>query len=275
MAGAVTLQPSSKTSTKSNRDQRASEAAALIIPANKVEKHIKLCLYARNKIGKTAFACSSGLRTLLIDCNEHGYDTVKDYPNVDVYPAARWEDIDPIYWYLRNGDHPYEVVVIDTITMLMAMGIKWVLKDNLERDMTADPLMPSRPTYLKNGQILKDAIFNFRNLPYHIVFCAQEKTSTNEDDEGNTTIETHPELSAAPRSVLLSATNLIGRMYVAEAVDKNGKKFMERRILFAPRPKYAAGGRFKALRAIERLKPDPYPNLGDMLKRIYPEVNSA
>lgn len=272
---AVTLAQSSKTTKTSNsREQRASDAAKRIVPASDIEKRLKMCLYARNKVGKTVFACSSGLKTLVIDCNERGYDSVLNLPNVDIFPAQRWEDIDPIYWYLRNGDHPYEVVVIDTITMMMAMGIKWVLKDNMDRDMTADPLMPSRPTYLKNGQILKDAIINFRNLPYHIIFCAQEKTSTNEDDEGNTTAETHPELSAAPRSVLLSATNLIGRMYVAEA-EQNGKKVMERRLLLAARPRYVAGGRFPQLRPIERLKPAPHQNLKDILDRIYPEVASA
>jgi hypothetical protein len=232
-----------------------------------------MVLYARNKIGKTQFACSSNLRTLIIDCNERGYDTVKDLPNVDVYEATRWEDVDPIYWHLRKGDHPYEVIVIDTITMLMSMGIKWVLKDDIDRDMSRDPLLPNRPVYLKNGEILKDAIIKFRNLPYHIIFCAQEKTSTEDDEEGNTMIETHPELSPAPRSVLLSATNLIGRMYVAE-VEKNGKKKMERRILLAARPRYAAGGRFPMLRPIERLKEPPHPNLQDILDRIYGGTNA-
>ena len=272
---AITLEPSTSTTTKTNRDQKATYAGTKIISAAKVHKRLKMCLYARNKVGKTVFACSSGLKTLVIDCNERGYDSVQAYGNVDIYEAARWEDIDPIYWYLRNGNHPYEVVVIDTVTMMMSMGIKWVLKDDLERDMSRDPMMPSRPTYLKNGEILKDAIIKFRNLPYHIIFCAQEKTSADEDDEGNTVIETHPELSPAPRSVLLSATNLVGRMYVAETTNKAGKKVMERRILLGARPKYVAGGRFPQLRAIERLKPEPYPNLGDFLTRIYGESKNA
>lgn len=265
---AVSLERSSRTPTKTSRDQSASEAADRIIPANKIPKHLKMVVYARNKVGKTQFACSSNMKTLVIDCNERGFDTVKDQDNVDIYPAARWDDIDPIYWHLRGGKHDYQVIVIDTITMLMSMGIKWVLHDDLERDMSRDPLLPTRPVYLKNGEILKDAIIKFRNLPYHIIFCAQEKTSTEDDEEGNTFMETHPELSPAPRSVLLSATNLIGRMYVSE-VEKNGKKKMERRILLAARPRYVAGGRFPQLRAIERLKDPPHPNLQDFLDRIY------
>lgn len=264
----VVLTESTTSQTKTTRDESAVKAAAKIRPVSEVEPHLKMCLYARNKVGKTVFACSSGLKTLIIDCNEKGQDSVRQQDNVDIYFVKVWEDLDPIYWHLRGGKHPYEVVCIDTITMLATVGMKWVLKDDLERDMSRDPMTPDRRSYLKLGEMLKDAIIKFRNLPYHIIFNAQEKTSTDDDEEGNTLIETHPELSPAPRSVLLSATNLIGRLYVAEAEIK-GKKVMERRMLLGSRPKYVAGGRFPQLRGIERLKPAPYPNLQNFLDRIY------
>jgi len=228
-----------------------------------------MCLYGRNKVGKTVFSCSSSLKTLIIDCNEKGYASVRKRPNVEVYEVTRWEDLDPIYWFLRGGKHDYQVIVIDTITMLMSIGIKWVLKDDFDRDMSRDPLTPDRRVYLKNGEIMKDAIIKFRNLPYHIIFNAQEKTTTDEDEEGNTLIETHPELSPAPRSVLLSATNIVGRIYVSE-VEIKGKKVMERRILLGSRPKYVSGNRFEELRPIER-----NPTLQSFIDRIYGENNAG
>lgn len=261
---AVTLEPSSKTTTKTTRDESATKAATRITPVDKIDdKYFKMCLYGRNKVGKTVFSCSSELKTLIIDCNEKGYASVRGKPNVDIYEVTRWEEIDPIYWYLRSGKHDYQVIVLDTITMLASIGMKWVLKDDLDRDMTRDPLTPDRRSYLKLGEMLKDAIIKFRNLPYHIIFNAQEKTSTDDDEEGNTLIETHPELSPAPRSVLLSATNIIGRIYVRE-VEVKGKKVMERRMLLGSFPKYVSGNRFHELRAIER-----NPTLQDFLDRVY------
>lgn len=271
---ATILEPSLRNPTKTTRDESAVKAATRIQSAKNVEKHLKMCLYSRNKVGKTVFACSSKYKTLVIDFNERGFDSVMNQDNVDIYQAPRWEDIDPIYWYLRNGQHDYRVIVLDTVTMMASVGMKWVLKDDMDRDMSRDPLTPDRRSYLKLGEMLKDAFIKFRNLPYHIIFCAQEKTSTEDDEEGNTLIETHPELSPAPRSVLLSATNLIGRMYVAEAEIK-GKKVMERRLLLAARPKYVAGGRFSQLRPIERLRPQPHQNLQDILDRIYGEINAS
>lgn len=259
--------------TKTTRDQKATEAATQIKSVVDVEKYFKMCLYGRNKVGKTKFACSSGLNTLIIDCNEKGYDSVTDIPNVHVYEVPRWEGIDPIYWYLRGGKHKHKVIVIDTITMLAAIGMKWVLKDDAERDMNRDPMTPDRRSYLKLGEMLKDAIIKFRNLPYHIIFTAQEKTSTDEDDEGNTLIETHPELSPAPRSVLLSATNIIGRIYVREVELKTGKKVMERRMLLGAFPKYVSGNRFKQLKAIERLPLEG--GLANFIERVYGGSESA
>ena len=255
---------SRKTATRTKRDDSAAAAQKRIHSASKVGGLLKMCCYGRNKVGKTVFACSSDLKTLVIDCNEKGFDSVHKLPNVDIYEVRTWEDIDPIYWLLRGGEHEYKVIVIDTITMMAAVGMKWVLKDNYERDMNLDPNMPSRPSYLKLGEMLKDAIIKFRNLPYHIIFNAQEKTSTSdEDEEGNTTTETHPELSPAPRSVLLSATNLIGRIYVRE-VEVKGKKRMQRRMLVGPYPKYVSGGRFPQLKTVEI-----NPTLGGFLEKIY------
>lgn len=270
---AVSLKQTKKPTTTS-RDDSAVRAQKKIHRASEVESYLKMCLYGRNKLGKTQFACSSDLKTLVIDCNEKGFASVKDRPNVDIYEVTRWEDLDPIYWFLRNGQHDYKVICIDTITMLASIGMKWVLKDDLERDMTRDPMLPQRMSYLKLGEMLKDAIIKFRNLPYHIIFNAQEKTTAEDDEEGNTLIATHPELSPAPRSVLLSATNLNGRIYAREVEVKiKGKegttKKMERRMLVGAHPKYISGGRFPQLRAIER-----NPTLSGFLTKIYGDTNA-
>lgn len=264
---AVTLSKST-TKTTGKRADSAVAAGKRIIPASKAGNKFKIALYARNKVGKTQFACSSGLDTLLLDFNEEGYDTVRKYKNVSVYKCPTWDDVDPIYWYLRTGKHKHEVIVLDTMTMLASIGMKWVLKDNLERDMNADPRTPSQQSYLKLNEMMKDAIIKFRNLPYHIIFNVQEKVSTDEDDDGNVVTEVHPELSPGSRSTLLSATNLIGRLFVKQ-VEVKGKKKMERRMLTTAIPGYAGGSRFKQLRPIER-----NPNLADFIERVYGDKNA-
>lgn len=211
--------------------------------------------------------------TLVIDCNERGFASVRKQKNVKIYKLRTWEDLDPIFWYLKTEDHPFKVVVIDTITMLAMVGMKWVLKDDYDRDMTRDPQSPDRRSWGKLGEMLKDAIIKFRNLDMHVIFLAQEKTSTSDDDEGGTIIETHPELSPAPRSVLLSSVDIIGRMYTKEVeVNRNGvtSKRMERRMLLGTHPKFVSGNRYEELRPIER-----NPTLGALLDKINGETTDA
>lgn len=254
MSPAVSLAATSTKTGKSARTEAANLAASRIEDASASDK-VKMVIYARNKVGKTVFAGSSNLKTLIIDCNERGYASVRKRPNVKVYKLRTWEDLDPIYWYLRTGEHDIEVVVIDTITMLAMIGMKWVLKDDYDRDMNRDPMSPDRRSWGKLGEMLKDAIIKFRNLDMHVIFLAQEKTSTSDDDDGGTIIETHPELSPAPRSVLLSSVDIIGRLYTKEVeVTKGGTttKKMERRMLLGTHPKFVSGNRFDELKPIER-----------------------
>lgn len=229
--------------------------------------NLTLVVYGRNKQGKTRFACDSDLKTLLIDCNEKGWASVRRYKNVTRYSVGKFEEIDPIYWLLRAGDHDFDVVIIDTVTSLATICMKWVLKDDADRDMNRDPLTPDQRSWGKLGEAIKDVIIKFRNLAetpgIHVIFLAQEKTTYSEEDDGTTNSEVHPELSPSPRSTLLSAVDIIGRIYVREVEDKKGKKQMERRMLLGAHPKYVAGNRYDELKYVER-----NPTFGGFLEKI-------
>lgn len=226
---------------------------------------LKMGLYGRNKTGKTRFACSAEEDTFLIDANEKGTDSIRNRKNVTVYEMTKYDDLDPAYWYLKGSDHPHKLVVIDTMSMLAKIGMKWVLKDDIDRDLDRDPLTPDKRSWGKLGEALNETIFRFRNLPMDVIFVMQEKQTTTDDDEGGTTIEVHPELSPMPRSTLLSAVSVIGRLYVKE-VEKDEKTTMQRRMLLGAHPKYVAGNRFEELKYVE-----VNPTLDNFLKRIYGE----
>jgi hypothetical protein len=75
----------------------------------------------------------------------------------------------------------------------------------------------------------------------HVVFTAHERNTTTEDEEGGTLLETHPELSPAPRSTLLGAVHVVGRLFTREVqVKGDSKKKTERRLLVGPHPRYVS-----------------------------------
>lgn len=256
---------------KKTKLEGAARARSMIKPASDVADHLKLCVYGRNGMGKTTFIASSDLKTLIIDCNERGSLAVRNRPNVDIFPLQYWEELEWIYWMLKAGKHNYEVVGIDTISMLAVICMKWVLGDEASRDASRDPLMPDKRHWGKLGESIKNAIFNFRNLPMHVVFTAQEKVTTLEDDDSGGTIqETHPELSPSPRSTLLGAVDIAGRLYTREVTSKKtGKKITERRMLVGPHPKYVSKDRSGKLGLVQRR-----PTLANFISTIM-EENSA
>jgi phage nucleotide-binding protein len=245
---ATTLTQNSKAST--TKKESANRAAKMIKSVNEVNAYLKMCVYGRNKSGKTHFAGSSNLKTLIIDCEEKGTETLVGRDNIEVYELSRWEELDWIYWHLKANDHDFEVVAIDTVTMLSTLGLKWVLGDNM--DPSADPLMPDRRHYGKLNMALSQAMINWRNLPLHVLFLAQERTETVEDetDEMATLSEIVPSLTKGPRTTLLGAVGTIGRIYTRQVTKKNkttGKTVerTERRMLVGTSEKFAGGTRIK------------------------------
>lgn len=203
-----------------------------------------MALYGRNGAGKTHFAGSSELKTIVIDCDEKGSETLGNRPNVDVYALERWTDLDGIYWYLRTADHPYEVAVIDTISMLATVAMKWVMGEAKSRDPMIDPLIPEQRQWNKVTQALDNVIINWRNLPMHVIFLAQERVFTTDNEDGSGTIvEVAPGLSPSALRTLMSTVGTIGRIYTEEIEVQQGtemKRAIVRRMLLGPHPRYAA-----------------------------------
>ena len=234
-----------KNSTKPKSRSEAIElASGLIQPVGEVEDYLAMLIYGRGGMGKTTFGASSGLKTIVIDFGEKGTLSVKKQPNVFVYRVQFWSELDWIYWYLKSGKHDYKVVVLDTVSSMAKIGMKWVLGDDASRDANRDPLMPTKQSWGKLGQLLGTAFDNWRNLPMHVIFNAHERSTTTEDeDTGGTLIETHPALSPAPREALISVVHVVGRLFTREVTKntkKGSKKVTERRLLVGPHPRYVS-----------------------------------
>lgn len=209
----------------------------------------KGAFYGRNKQGKTHLAGSSKLKTLIIDCNEKGFETVADRPNVTVYELERFAETEDLYWWAKAGNHDIELFVFDTVSMLSTMCLKHVMNE-AEQDMGAGSVMPGRQHYGRVNQLMSNLIIDWRNLPYNIIFLAQERRWETADDEASddetVVVEITPSLSKGPLQTLQSAVGTIGRVYIREAEVK-GKPVIEHRLLIGPHPLYAAGTRIRAL----------------------------
>lgn len=237
------------------RRKAIKEVRGRIVPVSEAEPWIRIMAYGRNGSGKTRFA-ATGPKPLIIDVNEKGTKSVRRYKGAEVFPARSWEDITYAYWFLKSSRHEYETVVIDTLTNMQHMCMAHVLGEAEDRDPNRPPSMPDRRAWGHLAELMKPLILNFRNLPMHVAFTAQERT-IGEEEEG--TLEYVPDLSPGSRGVAMGAVDIIGRTYQKEVrtVKKEGErrkeiKTWESRMLVGPHDEYTTKDRTGALGRIIR-----------------------
>jgi len=229
---------------------KAERVAKRIKSVDEANKYVKILVYGKNKKGKTKFA-STAPNCLIIDIDEEGTRSAAG-SGTDVLEIERFDDVGHIYWWLKAGNHEYDTVVIDTITALQNSAIRKVLGEAEDRDPTREASTPDRRTWGRANQLVKSLLLDFRNLQMHVVFLAQERTITDEDDEEATTFHT-VDLPAGTRATALGCVGIIGRIYLREFKPKGAKKAQwEARMLVGPHEDYDSGHRVEELPNIIR-----------------------
>lgn len=240
---------------------RLEQAERHIVDVSEDFQYLRILVYAKPKRGKTTFG-ASGPKPIVIDCNEKGTLSIRRVPDCKVFKVNTWTDIDLAYWYLHGGNHDRETVVIDTVTSLAALCMKFVLGDEESRDPTRDPEMPSRQVWGKVGELMKTMVIQFRNLPMNVVFLAQERKGFNDEEDDEP--EIYPDVSPSIRNSLTPAVDIIGRLYVKEVKTKGDKVVWERRLLIGDHESYTTGDRSNS--GLPRIIRNP--DLSQMLRRI-------
>jgi hypothetical protein len=241
-----------------------------IKPASKLPKRFRALFYGRSGAGKTRLV-SSAPRVILIDVNEKGTDSVRNDYDPDVFPVEYWTDLDEIFWYLQSGDHQYETVAIDGITSMQSLCMKFVLGDEVSRDASRDPDMPSRAVWNKLTELMKTQITNFRNLPMNVLFTAlQRKSIVGDEDDDDEEIYYSPGCSPGVSGHLEAAVGMIGYLHTTQVMGKKvkGKKkrpeITRTRLIVGPSDRYLTKDRYTK----GSIHHDA-PNVTELLEAIY------
>lgn len=208
--------------TKKKKTSAIAQVKKRIVSVREAEPWVKVLLFGKNGKGKTRTGATAP-KCVILDCNEKGTKSIRNYPGVEVFHAKTWEDVVWFYWYLRSGEHEHESFMVDTVTGMQSLCMTQVLQESEDRDPAKDPKMASMRDYGKVNQLMKDMMLWMRNLPMHVVFIAQERTFDNEET-GET--EKVPDLSPGSRATLTACVDFIGHIRSKEVrtVNKRTKK---------------------------------------------------
>ena len=228
-----------------SRDINAIAAKRITRPAN-TKRLPKFHIYGRNKKGKTYFCSSAGVDKVLYLDPEHGTDQMKS-KNPHVWHCERWEDVQEYYDFARHGTHEYEWFSIDGLTKLSNMALRYVMKVSEERSVDRQPGFVQKQDYGKAGELVKQMLTNFHNLPAGVVFTSQERqieAADSEEDEDSEDASSMyvPDLPKGVRSAVNSIVDVIGRIYVVR-VEKGDLVVPQRRLWVGESIKYDTGYR--------------------------------
>ena len=202
------------------------------------ENEMKVLVYGPNGTGKTYMTGTFPGPVLVLDINEKGTKSLIG-TGAKKREIQTFEMFQMAYWYLKSGKHPYKTVVLDNVTTLQEMAMRYIMGKEADIDISKDMEMPTERDWGGVSQVMKRWLIDFRNLPMNVVFIAQERRSSDDDLE-NDQVTVFPQVSASVRAILGAAVDVIGNTYIREIEDANGKVIVRYCMRVAANQKYMA-----------------------------------
>lgn len=161
------------------------------VPADKVEKYVKMLVYGASGSGKTTLALGLSKhvqgKTALIDL-ERGADFYADSFPFDVLRTKDYKQVMAALDYLESGNSEYSLVVVDPISVLWAVIIEaaQIARGNMERALTfADWGIVKRKMNAVYTRLV--------NLPMHVIVIARAKDEYEGEGENRRRAGTTPD----------------------------------------------------------------------------------
>jgi hypothetical protein len=223
----------------STPDINVKNIADRIKPVSQSTDPMSVLAYGRSGTGKTVFAGTFPKPLLLLDIGEKGTDSIYNVPGVHVLKVESWVDFETIYWFLRAGKHEFKTVVIDTVTQLQKLAVESALEgDGKEK---TSPM--NKNLWGIASKMMVAWLINYRDLPVHTVFLAQDRNTVEDGAAGEDQIiqEVGPRLMPSVAGTLNAAVKVIGQTYIKEykKTTKNGvEKIYSYRLRLGPHAYY-------------------------------------
>jgi len=194
-------------------------------PVAELNRPMSILLYGRSGTGKTTIAGTFPQPILVLDMREYGTDSVSDIPGIDSLYVENWQDVETIYWFLRAGNHKYKTIVIDTVTMMQKLAQEY----SLEQDGKEKDGQMNKNLWGVTSKTMCAWLINYRDLPYNLVFLAQDRMTTEEGaQEDQVNPEVGPRLMPSVAACLNAAVRIIGQTYIKEYTKTTKEKGLER-----------------------------------------------
>lgn len=237
-------------------------------PSDRPNSSFGICIYGRSGTGKTTLLGTMPGRGLIIDIPQAEGGTFVlngTGDRIDVKEVHTWAEIQEVFWFLQKQNHDYKWVAIDSITAMTELAKRKIVR---ERELAADPAKITLQEWGQLNQLVIELIYQFRTLPIHVIFVAQEALHKESDDSPVAPM-VGPDTRTKAVNALIPSMLIVGRTSVESTPDGT----FEYRFRIGPHPTFMTKVRHKP--GLEVPNVIRNANLGLLLRYLFGLPNAT
>jgi phage nucleotide-binding protein len=206
------------------------------------EESLNILIYGDSGVGKTVLA-GTAPDALFLSTEKGTVSAKRQGSKAKVWRIKEWSDLEEAFVYLRDEEHGFKWVILDSVTKMQQQLIRDTLDKRVEKRGDSDPDIPEIADHQKFQNKFKRFITAFIELPVNVVFTAT--AMRKEDEEGEDLVL--PNIDGKGYAIANYACAEMDIVaYYAVRVDKTTKRTV-RRLLCQSTPPYFAKDRYDAL----------------------------
>lgn len=239
-----------------------------IKPVRLRQKYVNGIFYGDPGIGKTPFI-GTAKKALILDADNGTESAAIASSTAEVWPIESHEDLTNAHEYLREEEHDYEWVFLDSATLFMEIGMDDIMEDLIAQKPHLDKDVPSQREYLVNMNRFMKWVRYMKALPINFAMTAHVMRIEDETDDGDEIITYLPAIPGKSRGVPI-AQHICGHMNLVGYMKRSkSKKHGDRLIIRTERyGNYYAKDRFTAIGTMAN------PTIPKMMEKIRPVIEA-
>lgn len=200
-----------------------------IQPIRLRQKFVKGVIYGEPGTGKTPLI-GTAPNALILDADVGTESAAIAGSTADVWPVDSHNDLLEAHEYLREEDHSYEWVCLDTGTTMQELGMDDLMQQLIVRKPERNQYIPDQPQYLENMNRILNWVRYMKALPINFIITAHVMRFEEEDEDENEIVTYMPAFSGKKQGIPIAShicaqMNLVGHLkIVKKTVDGKKKK---------------------------------------------------